>query len=76
MIGLSEVNAYKCRWLLAVPFARQHFDMRLINFHRSISPNTTSNEPMIALTSASMCFLPNGSSACSEANPGARILQR
>ena len=51
--------------------ARQYADA-----HRSISPNTMSNEPISADMSASMCLRPNGSSACKEANPGARILQR
>ena len=56
--------------------SRSRIVRRHMRSYRSISPNTMSKEPISAEMSASMCFLPNGSSACSEANPGARILQR
>ena len=42
----------------------------------SISPNTTSSDPMIAQMSASMCRFAITSIACRCANPVARILQR
>ena len=42
----------------------------------SISPNTTSSDPMIAQTSASMCRLAITSVACRKAKPVERILQR
>ena len=50
--------------------------LRFAMLYLSISPNTTSSEPMIATASASMWRLDMCSIACRKAKPVGRILQR
>ena len=83
LLGIKSADGHCCSGLAVRSgnlrpsgFARPWQRASLARTYRSISPNTTSSEPRMAETSASMWPRFMKSMACRWAKPGARILQR